>query len=273
MKKPPVNPYDVLIDAFLTAFQKSPKFHLVADDPSAMGLIQLQTMKSMELLSLERMYKQKLLPYLNELEAQNRKHAKLSKYARLIPIDSTVKADIDEWVRVGYVVLFHKYEAYHTTLLALLDKRFSEAIGDSISLSDHVKNRYGFKLEGQWRLDPIVWKVNYVSNSVKHYDGLPKPYPNSPSMVPARFRDIPLDRPLSIHPKELYEDITHIRDYISPLQTTLLGVQSLRIAERVMNQEAMLKADVKNKVDIIGKLVTLRATIERAMALLGKDIA
>lgn len=264
-----VNQFDYWVEAYLKIFEKSPNSHLLFEDPNAMGLVQLSATKTIELHSLEQMFKLKVVPHLQELEKQSKRSIKYSKYAHLLDFEPDTTEDINQWVRLGYVALFHKYESFHRAVFPLVDAVFGPLLENRLGLIDYIKQEYKFDMN-QWRINETIWEVNYVAISEKHYEGKPKQYKNGDQDIPPRFRGLHPNDTIRLTPEEFYKDAERVRQFITSFNTDLMMIEMSRIGFSLMMNGAVLKVDVEKTSKFISSLANLNVAVKQSLAKLAQ---
>ena len=257
MDKKRANRFDALFDKLLSTDKSIADLQTLGESPNAVEFATFLTTKYLDLQALEMMYKQKLLPALREAHRENIRDARYSRYKEFISFEQEPTEDIDEWVRYGYVQLFHKYESFHRGFIKRLDELYLDILDGRESISEFILKRWHIKIADQWRLDPVVWASNYVTICVKHHDGFPKADGGDKPWVPHRFRKLDPALKLSFEPNEFYADINHIMKWEQTFVQILIGIQNLRLAEPLLAEEPVGQKAIEARFKILQGRVAL----------------
>ena len=176
MKKKKINAFDIIIEKLSDNFSKINNFHLLHESDEGKKLFDLIVKQISELEGFQTLFLNYYIPASNRAAADGWNQISNSKYRHLIGISkSDLKENVYETIRLGYVGLFHKYESYLKALVEaanFLLKDLNEE-GNLLSIEKYCKKELGVDIYRSHHKFSITKRVNYISNCIKHYDGLP----------------------------------------------------------------------------------------------------
>ena len=220
MKKKKINKFDLLIGNLSHEFAKIPNFELTQTDQDANRIFNLVITKFSEIQDYKTLYKQYFIPATNKAIADSKKEINSSFYKKIINInDDILKENYYEVIRLGYVGLFHKIENFVKDLLSEANIIFNKE--SNISIEKFYEKEYNFKFKN-WHSSYFIFKINWISNCVKHYGGYP--------LKEVKFDYLnkhPKDEKIKITHQEFFEDIDSVAN--TYFQTKLGEVMSLSL--------------------------------------------
>ncbi len=170
------NPIDVLVEKLAQEFSQISNFSLTQDDPLGNKMFNFVVKYVSEINSFKNLFIQYYLPASLRASQDFQRHLKFSKYKHLIKVtNQELKENYYETIRLGYVGAYHKYENYLKDLLKVLNEFFKELDFDNkfLDLNTYLKKIIDKDLLKTINSFKISEKINWISNCVKHYDGLP----------------------------------------------------------------------------------------------------
>lgn len=166
-----VNPLDKAIETFAAEFAKIPNYHRDMQDPDLKKVHTFIAFRLTELYSVKKLVVEAFLPKTDELIRQTENQIRRSKYRDVIEnLNYKVTDQRFETIRLGYVMMFHKYEVFVKDLLKLFDEVSPDFEEAGETLEQFCKRKFNFNPR-EWHRFPAVHKVNFISNCTKHQDG------------------------------------------------------------------------------------------------------
>lgn len=202
---PKVNPLDQMIDILVQEFQKVENFELMSQGEHGNKMLHLSVVRQGEIKAFKQMFVSYFIPKASELFVQSKNYLAKSKYKNIITItDDQLKENVYETIRLGYVGMFHKYEAYVIDLIECAELVISEKNNKETSLQDFVYKKFSHQISKEkGKYDkPIIQKLNWISNSIKHCDG--RPYPK---YKPVEFENLTDNERLKFSKDDFIKDI------------------------------------------------------------------
>ena len=115
------------------------------------------------------------IPIAEKIILQSKKQYKNSKFKDLIQANNQ---DFDELyyetIRLGYIALFHKYEAFTQILETELNLFFEDLNETNVKFKSFAKKEFNFEVYENWRISKNIKRINWINVSSKHYNGFPK---------------------------------------------------------------------------------------------------
>ncbi|OFX69671.1 MAG: hypothetical protein A2X12_01140 [Bacteroidetes bacterium GWE2_29_8] len=198
------NSIDSLIEYIKNVLSEIPNFKLVQTDPNASKLFNSIVAKYSDIQSFKTLYKMYYIPAANRAIIDTRKELKTSIYKKYIIItDDELKENYYETIRLGYVGLFHKIENFVKEMLVQANLILNIHKEEKDSIENYYKNNYKFTFNN-WKEDPIIEKINWISNCEKHYDGFPLKEPN--------LLNLPKYEKIKKVHEDFYKDIDYVAE-------------------------------------------------------------
>lgn len=151
------------------------------------------------------------IPKASEIYVQTKNYLAKSKYKNIIAIsEDELKENVYETIRLGYVGMFHKYEAYVTDLIECAELVIEDMNNKETSLEDYIFEKFGHQIrkeKGKYDY-PIIQKLNWICNSIKHCDG--RPYPK---FVPVQFQNLPENERLKFTKEDFIKDFDQLIEH------------------------------------------------------------
>ncbi len=117
------------------------------------------------------------IPVVNKTIVLARQDVRASRYKEFLnEKEIAFEETLHDVIRLAYVGLFHKLEAFMEDLLKVPEYLFFDLLNKDVSVDKWVNDKYGFKFK-DWRRFYITNRVNWICNCVKHYDGFPLKVP------------------------------------------------------------------------------------------------
>lgn len=180
MKRPKNNYVDSLIDNLTANFSKIKNFHLLQESDEGQRLFNLITKSYSEFETFQSLFLNYFIPASNKSIADSWIQISQSKYKKALNISKhDLKENLYETIRLGYVGLFHKYEAYLKDLIDVVNfvmKDITEK-NNLQNVQDYCKTKYGFNIFKSHHKFAITKRINYIANCIKHYDSFPVKQP------------------------------------------------------------------------------------------------
>lgn len=178
------NSIDLIVENLIKEFSKIKNFELTQDDPMGKKFFTFVVRIVSEFNSYQNLFIQYYLPASRKSILETKREIKHSKYRKYFQIsEEEFLENYYETIRLGYVGAYHKYEGYIKKLLPLMDEFFQDLDfeGQFVPLKDYLKNEFDIDINRTSNNFYTTRKINWISNSVKHYDGFPikQPIPDS----------------------------------------------------------------------------------------------
>jgi hypothetical protein len=173
----PNNTIDKYIVEYRKIFDSIPHYQTLQDSPDEKELFDSLIGKMMEINNLKHLYQNYLYPSAQKCRNEQRKLISKSKIIlKNSDLRKEVLSEIDDIpysiIRMGYVQLFHFIESSVKVLFEKIDLICEKNAYKSVS--DYVLERHHIDIKKHWcTIDQDVEKINWISNRVKHDDGLP----------------------------------------------------------------------------------------------------
>lgn len=206
-----LNPFDQIIDNLLNSLKKVENFHLLGESGHGDKFHNLTIVRAAEIREFKNMFVSYFIPKANEMYVLTKNSYAKSKYKGLISLtEDQLKENVYETIRLGYVGMFHKYEAFVTELIECAELVIADEEKPKTSLEDFVFRKFGHHLSKEkGKYDkPIVQKLNWISNSIKHCDG--KPYPK---YKPVEYQNYPENKRLTLTKDDFKRDCDMLIDH------------------------------------------------------------
>lgn len=237
MKK---NPIDNLIEKLTLEFSQISNFSLTQEDPLGKKMFNFVVKHISEINSFKNLFIQYYLPASLRASQDFQRNLKSSKYKHLINISNKeLKENYYETIRLGYVGAYHKYESYLKDLLRVLNDFFKEIDFDNnfLELNTYLKKLIDKDLLKTINSFKISEKINWISNCVKHYDGLPIKEP-----IPNYLKYFDSSKKIEIESAEFREDL----DNLTTQCQFILSILFMVGFHQFLNQEfALIKDQLK----------------------------
>lgn len=223
MKKRKVNLFDIIIESLADSFSKVKGFSTFQDSEEGKRSFDFIVKSISDLEDFQSLFLNYFIPATNKAIHNSWSQMNNSKYKNLLNITrDDLKENLYETIRMGYVILFHKYESYLKSLVNHVDMVMKEVYDEYglLPLNDYCKKEFQIDIFKSHNLFPSVNRINYVSNCVKHYDGYPHKKPIHPYFTFSNKNEkIKLDK------ENLKHDINMLKLHCQNLlsQLTMMG--------------------------------------------------
>ena len=118
MKKPKLNPIDILIEKLSENFAQIKDFDKLQESEEGQELWNLIVKSTSEMETFQSLFLNYYIPASNKSIADSWNQISNSKYKHLLNISKEeLKENLYETIRLGYIGLFHKYESYLKALV------------------------------------------------------------------------------------------------------------------------------------------------------------
>lgn len=250
MKKPRRNSIDQLINNLAVEFSRIPNFDLTQTDKDGNRLFNFVITKFSEIQDFRTLYQRYFIPSTNKAIADAKKEIRTSFYKNLLNItESQLKENYYDTIRLGYVGLFHKVENFTKDLLREANLVFNNGKTGKDSIENFFEKEYNFKFNN-WYSDIWIYKINWISNCVKHYDGYPKKEPKYEYL-----KHLPENEKIRIDHKEFYKDIEYVANTFYQFKLSqVFSLAAFKMLKNDMNEEIMTEelnekyADLEEKI-------------------------
>jgi hypothetical protein len=207
-KKQKMSSFDLLVDKLISDFSKIPNFSLVLTDPAAKEVFNMTMFRISELVSYKELTCQHFIPATNRAIFESRRDFLSSKYNTIVDINCIDFSEtLYDIIRLAYVGLFHKVENFVNEIIKMVDIISNDSGHVSESIYQWAKREFNFDFK-DWHCFPVIFKINWICNCVKHKDGFPLKTP-----IPEEFEDIDLTERIKVFPDEFKEDCNLVIKY------------------------------------------------------------
>ncbi|OJW77426.1 MAG: hypothetical protein BGO69_18800 [Bacteroidetes bacterium 46-16] len=220
------NPPDNTIQAFATEFAKIPNYHRDMQDPDLKKVYTFISFRVTELYSVKKFIVEGFLPKTDELIRKTENEIRRSKYRDIIEsLDYKVTDQRFETIRLGYVMMFHKYEVFVKDLFKIFDEVSPGFDETKEPLEQFCKRKLNFNPK-EWHRFPAVHKVNFISNCTKHHDGYCR-LNNPKHPKPIDFIAHSENRKIYMSTELFKQDIEFFLDISLKLLLSILGMANM----------------------------------------------
>ncbi|WP_087523369.1 hypothetical protein [Gilvibacter sp. SZ-19] len=251
MKKKKFNQIDYIVENLASSFSKIENFELLQESEEGRKLFDFIVKSIADMESFQSLFLNYYIPASNKSIADSWSQISSSKYKHLLNISkSDLKDNLYETIRLGYVGLFHKYESYLKALVDAVNFLLKELneISDLLSIEKYCQREYGINIYKSHNHFAITCKVNYISNCIKHYDGLPVKEP-----IHERFAHFSKDEKIQIERDEFKSDIDRMKGHCELLLSQILAIGFKQFIESEIHGENENARVLKEKYDQILK--------------------
>jgi hypothetical protein len=254
MKKKPINKFDTLVDKLVLEFNKIPILDLTQPDNIGNKVFNIITIRLAEVSSYKDLVCSYLIPATNKAILDSKVVFQNSRYKVFFKTNQLDFQEIlYETVRLAYVGLFHKLENFINNVVKLIELIMGDLYETDGTVFKWAKDKFNFDIK-DWRQFYITYKINWISNCVKHKDGFPVKLPK-----PKGFENVDESQRIKIKPNEFKRDCELlIQFYPIYLQTIFLFAQHKLVTEKpLIEQEWQHSPDLyKKQVENINNLET-----------------
>lgn len=212
--KRPTKRYENFYDEMFKQFEKEDGFSLefmrsnrvLTIPPEQLATRARMRQYQIDLRWMRHLYDKVIIPQVEEFGFVKFKTAERSDFVQRIDLDHERYSDSHDILRLGYVHLYHKFEAYRSDMIDLIDKSFyvTKAHGILKTMQDY----YGLDVSRGPLGVPKLREVAFIANSTKHKDGKPR----KDGSIPPRFVGLEDDQRIRLFEFELLEDIAAMDD-------------------------------------------------------------
>jgi hypothetical protein len=256
------NTFDKLVDDLTQRFSNIKDFNLLFEDEKGKTLFAFIAKRFSELQQFRTLIINYYLPAANKSSVDGRNELRNSKYKNLFQFtDDDLQENYRETIRFAYVGVFHKFENYINDLIANAENIIS---GDDVdargTLEKYVRETFKFNIK-DWKAYPIVIRLNWICNCIKHYDGYPLK-----DHVPNAYKNLPKDKRMIFTKEQLSYDIDQlVQQNIDIMRQTFLLSQHKMLYDQ-MDSGERLSAETDSKLLAIKKAIILMITQIKKLA-------
>ena len=201
MRKHRNNKFDLLVEKLMEEFSKIPNFDLTRTDSLTNLIFNKITFRIADISSYKELVCSHFIPATNKAIFESKKDIQNSKYKQYLKIsEQDYKETLYETIRLSYVGLFHKLENYLNEVINITESIYGEIFDTEGTIEKWAKDNFDFKIKN-WRQFLITHKINWISNCVKHKDGLPIKEP-----IPRIFENIDKSKRIELSKDEFKKD-------------------------------------------------------------------
>ena len=265
MKKPTKNTIDVLIEKLTIGFANTKDFGLLQETEEGQKMFDFIVKSISDMETFQSLFLNYYIPASNKSITDNWTQITKSKYKHLLNISKDdLKDNLFETIRLGYVGLFHKYESYLTALVTATDFLMKEVKEENnlLSIKGYCQKEFSVNIFKSHKKFPIISRINYISNCIKHYDGFPIKEP-----IHNDFEFSNKNEKIKIDQEIFKSDIDRLKIHCELLLSQLITMgfkQYFDLDYEIIKKS--LKPELKDKLDTEDKIIDLRKKFEYVLS-------
>ena len=254
------NKIDLLIENLSSEFSKITNFNLLHESEEGRKLFDFVVKSISDLENFQTLYLNYYLPAANKSIVNTWNDILGSKYKAILNLEKDdLKENLYETIRFGYVGLFHKYESFLKSLILSSDFLFKELREENnlLNIEQYCKEHLKINIYKTHDKFHITKKINYISNSIKHYDSFPK----QPVII--ELSHLNPDEKIKLEKEEFKKDIEALKFHCQYLTSVILAIgfkQYLDLDYNVIQKS--LKIELKDDLNTKLKLEDCKKTFE-----------
>ena len=171
-KNKKLNPLDQSIQKWIPVFTNIDGFQNIVKDQDLINALIFISTQLENLNKSRQLVANSFVPAVNKLISDTKGYITTSIYKEQIKLSGySLESILEDTIRLGYVMFFHKYENFINEYISWVDKR-SEGDDEKPdkTVLEECKIRFDFDPRNWWKF-PAVHKVNFISNCTKHHNG------------------------------------------------------------------------------------------------------
>lgn len=258
------NPIDNLIENLSKNFSLISNFDKLQETEEGRKLFDLIVISISEMENFELLFLNYYIPASNKSIVDSWNQINKSKYKHLLNISKeSLKENLYETIRLGYVGLFHKYESYLKALVSAVNFLLRDLNKENnlLCIEDYCKKEFKIDIYKSHDKFSITKRINYVSNRVKHSDG----YLKEP--IHPDFLHFNINEKIKIE-KEIFKvDIQRLKTHCELLLSQVLTIgfkQYLELDYEIIKQS--LKPEFQGEIDTIEKLELIKNQFNQVLS-------
>jgi hypothetical protein len=181
----------------------------------------LTMQNKIDLQWLHDLYKAVIIPEVQFFGLTKRTTAQQSKFVEHIDLNHEQFSDVHEILRLGYVHLYHRFEAYRTKLIKAVD--LAHGSTGKAGIVAIANSYYGIDIDQGGMGIPTIQEVAYVANSMKHTEGRPL----TDRAIPPRFKGLNPDKKMILLGPALLEDMNRMQTVSMDFFLVLVKIHAL----------------------------------------------
>ncbi|MCB9192841.1 MAG: hypothetical protein H6602_14365 [Flavobacteriales bacterium] len=229
----------------------------MTDDPIGREAFDIISFRLADINSYKNLVCNGFIKSANQMIVTTKDDVRKSHYGKLVKIDNEqYRETLYDTVRLSYIGVFHKIEAYAKEVAYLTELILRESAGPDFSIIEHVHQNFGIKnITKCWQQFEAFNTVNWVANGSKHCDG--RPHPN---MVPIKYSCLPEDERMKLTKDNFVEDCQAVIDFYPKFLELVF-----RMGQHAIAQKQLIEYPTK---DMRAALVTLTHALKMQVILL-----
>lgn len=265
MSKQP-NQFDTLVGNFIREFSKVENFHLMREDPVGKVAFDVIVFRVSDITTYKTLVCQGFVPSANRLIVKAKDDVRKSQYGKGVKIaDEQYRETLHETIRLSYVGLFHKIEAFAKDVATMTDLILQESAGSDFSIKQHVKTHFGINdITKCWQSFHDFHTVNWVANCVKHYDGYPLK-----EMVPRKYAYLKKEERMRLTKDDFESDCQAVIDFYPKFLEIVMRMGQHRVISKQFDKLPVPEVEeLLRKVEVqFGEILRLyRPSIQEGSA-------
>jgi len=263
MKK--INSIDSLIEKLAIRFVNTKDFEKLQESAEGQKMFDFLVKSISDMETFESLFLNYYIPASNKSIADSWRQISESKYKHLLNIKKEeLKENLYETIRLGYVGLFHKYESYLKALIVATDFLMTDVNLENnlLNIKKYCQKEYGINIHLSHNHFSITNRINYISNCVKHYDGLPIKEP-----IHKDFKNHDKTEKIKIDPRIFKTDIDRLKIHCELMLTQLITMafkQYLDLDYETIQKS--LKPGLKSKLGTKDKIEEIKKNFDLVLS-------
>ncbi len=253
-----INPLDVYINTLAAEFQKIPDYHEKMKDSDLQKVHLWVAVNISNLFSTRDLVVNGFVPAVTKMIVQSKSLVNTSVYKTLLrPYSFTIDMTLSETIRLGYVLMFHKYENFVREYLNLIDEVTNNPPDPKHSgIEEFLKREFDFDAM-QWYKFPSVHKIQFIANCTKHADGRCK-LDNPKHQIPKEFAHLSETDFIEPTVKDFKNDCNKLIDSVFVL-FNIVGYGN--VLKTVMPGDQ----DVSSTIEMMKSLISIQITSYKSL--------
>lgn len=202
--------FDTLVENFKREFEQVENFHLMQEDPMGKKAFDMIAFRTADIHSYMNLVTGGFIKAANQMIVKSKQDVKRSNYGKTISInEEDYRETLYETVRVSYIGMFHKIEAYVKDAVLLAELMVKESVEEEFDIRAHLKEHFGINDIGKcWQQFHAFHVVNWVANCAKHKDGYPLK-----EKTPLVYANLPKNQRMRLTKDDFVKDCQTVIDF------------------------------------------------------------
>lgn len=249
MKKKKINQFDLLIEDMANKFSQIKGFEKLQETEKGKQLFSLIIKSTTEIHDLEMLFLNYYIPASSKAMADGWKMIVDSKYRKLLNLGKEdLKENTYETIRLGYVGMFHKYEAQLKYSVDIANYILEDCMDEFslLTIEKYCKKEFEVDIFKSHHLFPVVSRINYICNCIKHYNGYPIKIPVHPDFINADK-----EKKLKIEKEEFKTDIQRLKKQSELIFSQIILMAVKQLVDKQFQDPEFITPELEEKYKII----------------------